>query len=97
MTTPTLSRTNEWAMRRSSAYALLFGRAFLQVALVSANVVQIARGQYGGAFVVGSAISWLWFKNARGAARIDVAGAAEVYALGAACGTVAGMLLSHFF
>lgn len=77
------------------AYAVIFGRAFLQVALVSANVVQIARGHYGGAFMVGCAISWLWFKNARGAARVDVSGAAEVYALGAGCGTAVGMLLSH--
>lgn len=84
-------------MPRSSAYALLFGRAFFQVALVSANVVQIARGQYGGAFVVGSAISYLWFFNARGAALSGLPGAAAVvYALGAGAGTVAGMWLSRF-
>ncbi len=74
------------------AYALIFGRAFLQVSLVAANVVQIATGHYLGGFVVGTAISWLWFTNARTAARSDLPGAAAVYALGAGTGTVAGML-----
>lgn len=76
-------------------YASLFGRAFLQVSLVALNVAQIAKGHYGGAFVVGGCISWLWFRNARSAAHTDAPGAAYVYALGAAVGTVTGMLISH--
>lgn len=78
-------------------YASLFGRAFLQVSLVALNVTQIARGHMGGAFVVGFLISLLWFFNARSAGRSDAPGAAWCYALGAGCGTVAGMLLSQWW
>lgn len=77
-------------------YLLIFGRAFLQVALVSANVYQIAEGRYVGGFVVGTAISYLWHRNARSAARVDLRGAAVTYALGAGCGTVTGMALSRW-
>lgn len=74
--------------------ARLFGRAFLQVSLVAANVVQIAKGQYLGMFLVGFAISWLWFGNARAAGRGE---AGQIfYALGAGCGTVIGCYLSRF-
>jgi hypothetical protein len=76
-------------------YALLFGRAFLQVSLVSANVVQIAHAQYLGAFIVGTLISLLWFFNARSAALNTLPGAAACYALGAGVGTVAGAWLSR--
>ena len=77
-------------------YASLFGRAFLQVALVALNVSQIAKGNYGGALVVGGAISFLWFRNARSAAHVELPGAALVYAAGAGIGTVTGMFLSRF-
>ena len=80
----------------ASSYLRLFGRAFLQVSLVAANVAQIAQGRYVGAFVVGSAISFLWFRNAREAGRSEVPGAAAVYALGAGLGTAMGMTLSRF-
>lgn len=70
----------------------LFGQAFAYVSLVTTNVVQIAHGNVLGGFVVGTLISWLWFKNARDASRVDVVGAAEAYALGAGLGTVAGIL-----
>ena len=72
----------------------LFWRSFFQVSLVSLNVVQLARRQYVGAFLVGTAISYLWFKNARSAGRADAPGAAAIYALGAGCGTVAGLWIS---
>jgi hypothetical protein len=77
------------------SYAALFGRSFLQVALVAANVVQLAKGQYIGSFIVGTAISWLWFGNAREAGRNDLPGAAFAYALGAGFGTVTGLFLSR--
>lgn len=77
-------------------YASIFGRAFLQVALVALNVSQIARGHYGFAFLTGWAISALWWSNARGAGRSEVRGAGLVYSVGAAFGTVAGMGLSRF-
>ena len=76
-------------------YFRLFGRAFLQVALVAANIVQIAKGQYVGMFVVGAAISYLWFGNAREAGRSELPFAAMIYALGAGTGTVVGTILSR--
>lgn len=78
------------------SYLSLFGRAFVQVALVAANVSQIATGHYAGAFVVGSLISFVWFLNARSAGRSELPGAAVVYALGAGCGTAMGMFLSRY-
>lgn len=77
-------------------YLGLFGRAFLQVALVALNVAQIAKGNYATAFLTGWAISALWWSNARGAGRSEVRGAALAYSVGAAFGTVAGMSLSRF-
>lgn len=76
-------------------YGSLFLRAFLQVSLVALNVSQIAKGNYVGGFVVGGAISLLWFTNARSAGREEVRGAAVAYALGASAGTVTGMFLSR--
>ena len=74
----------------------LFLRGWLQVALVSANVVQVSQQRYGAAFVTGGAISLVWWHNAHSAGRNDVAGGGFAYALGAACGTVSGMwLASH--
>lgn len=74
-------------------YAETFGRGFALVSLTAANVGQIAAHRYGGAFVCGFLISWLWWRNARGAAHDDVAGVRECYALGAACGTAFGIWL----
>lgn len=73
--------------------AATFSRGFALVACTAANVRQIASGHYGGAFVLGCAISWLWFRNARGAAHDSVPYLRECYALGAGCGTITGMLL----
>lgn len=75
------------------AYALTLGRGWLIVALTSANVRQIAAGHYSGAFLVGFAISYVWFGNSRQAALTDLPGARWCYALGAALGTVTGMYL----
>lgn len=76
---------------------VLFLRAFAQVFLVSVNVSQIAAGHYTGAFLVGGAISWMWFGNAKSAGRADDAWSRSVYTLGAALGTVAGMALSRCY
>lgn len=76
-------------------YASLFGRAFLQVFLVAVNVSQIAAGHYVGAFLVGGAISWMWFGNARTAGQSEDAWGRAVYTAGAALGTVGGMALSR--
>jgi len=68
-----------------------FVRGFALVALTAANVGQIAAHRYGGAFVCGFLISWLWWRNARGAAHDDAVGLREAYALGAGCGTAFGI------
>lgn len=75
-------------------YLRLFLRGFVQVALVSLNVRQVAQGHYGGAFFVGGLISLVWWSNSS-KHREDVAGAGAMYALGAACGTVTGMYLGR--
>lgn len=74
-------------------HVAIFLRGFLIVTLTAANVGQIARGHYGGAFVGGTAISFVWWGNSRGAAHSDVRFARECYAFGAGLGTLTGMLL----
>ena len=70
-----------------------FWRGFLIVCLTAANVAQISQHHYVGAFACGSAISWVWYRNARGAALESLPWLRECYAAGAGCGTVAGMLI----
>lgn len=65
------------------------------VTLTAANVAQIAARHWGGAFLGGFAISFVWWGNSRGAAHTEVRFARECYALGAGCGTVCGMLLAR--
>lgn len=78
-------------------HLLLALRGFTIVLLTSLNVVQIAGGHYGGAFVVGGAISWVWFGNSRTAAHSQAPYARQAYALGAALGTIAGMFIGRLF
>lgn len=68
-------------------------RGFLIVTLTAMNVAQIAGHHYGGAFVCGAAISWVWWRNAHSAAHESVPYLREYYALGAGLGTVTGMWL----
>lgn len=75
----------------------LFLRGFLIVTLTAGNVGQIARGHFGGAFLGGCAISFVWWGNSRGAAHSEVPYARECYAAGAGCGTLFGMLLVRWF
>ncbi len=71
-------------------YLRLFGTAFLQVMLVGANVVQIARQEYAGAFVVSFLIQCTWWMNVNGT-RTSVPLGWLAYACGGACGVVTGM------
>lgn len=77
------------------AYAALFLRGFLIVALTAANVRQIAAQRYGSAFLVGVGISLVWWFNSNTAAHSTLTGAAIVYAIGAGFGTVVGMYLTR--
>ena len=65
--------------------------------LTATNISQVAAHHYLGAFVVGVAISWVWWRNSHGAAHDDAPQARECYAFGAGCGTVAGMMLMQYW
>lgn len=78
-------------------YSRLFFRGCAQVALVSANVVQVASGQYVGAFMVGTAISMVWYSNTRSVIRVDLPGAGLCYGVGAGVGTILGMYLARLW
>jgi hypothetical protein len=77
-------------------YRSLFLTAFLQVALVAGQTVLLARGNWIGIGIVGFCISWVWFGNARNAARSELPHARLVYATGAMVGTLTGALTAHW-
>lgn len=74
-------------------YLKLFCRGFGIVSLTAMNVRQIADAHYGPAFVVGCAISGVWWFNSRSAAHSEAVGAWMAYALGAGLGTMFGMVV----
>lgn len=67
------------------------GRGFSIVVLVSMNTYQIAHEHYLGAFIIGTAISMLWWMNARTSARSEIAYGPVLYGFGAGIGTVTGI------
>lgn len=69
----------------------LWLRGFLIVFCTALNVKLISRGLYVGAFLTGFAISIVWWSNVGHASEDKSWRAGTCYALGAACGTVAGM------
>ncbi len=71
---------------------MLFLQGLVYVGLQAANIAQIAKRHYVGAFLVGYLISWLWSLNVKGVAFRSGWGAVW-YALGAGCGTITGMVL----
>jgi hypothetical protein len=76
-------------------YVRLFCRGFVLVAMTALNVRSIAHGHYVLALLGGFGISFVWFGNSRTAAHSELRWAREVYAAGAACGTVTGMWLGR--
>jgi hypothetical protein len=77
------------------SYGALFGRGLLIVTLTAFNVKSISHGAYVAALLGGFGISFVWFTNSRTAAHSDLRWAREVYACGAAAGTVLGMWLGR--
>jgi hypothetical protein len=75
----------------------LWWRGFCIVALTATNVVQVTEGHWLGAFVVSFAISFVWWGNANRAAHHPARFGREVYALGAACGTVVGLVVTRWW
>jgi hypothetical protein len=76
-------------------YVRLFLRGFVIVTLTAWNVRHIAALQYPWAFAGGFGISFVWWGNSRGAAHSALRWSREVYAVGAALGTVFGMWLGR--
>jgi hypothetical protein len=74
----------------------LAARGWLIVTLTALNVTQIAAGRYVAAFLVGMAISGVWWFNSRNAAHSEATGAWFAYAFGAGLGTVTGMWLGKW-
>lgn len=74
---------------------IIFGRAFGIVTCTALNVSQIAHAHFVSAFFTGSMLSFFWWMNTKTAAKSDLRGAQLCYALGAGCGTVAGMFLGR--
>lgn len=71
-------------------------RGFVIVSLMASNTVQIAGQHVVGAFVVGFAISAVWWSNAH-AAKLDAPYAPVAYGVGAALGTVSGMAFTAWW
>lgn len=75
---------------------LLFLSGMVQVLLVAINTYQLAHKKWIGCFVIGFLISFVWTFNVK---RIAFGKFWEriIYALGAAVGTILGLLLSILF
>jgi hypothetical protein len=87
-----------WSVSRTEHSPILaacrvVARGFTIVVLTAANVYQVAHAHYLGAFVVGMAISIVWYSNAKTTARSDVPYAGLLYGLGAGIGTITGMFV----
>jgi hypothetical protein len=80
----------------SQMLSSVFFRAFLIVTCISANTSHIAQGYFGRAFFTGFLISLLWWVNARSASKCSHPFASIVYAIGAAVGTVTGMMIASY-
>ena len=72
----------------------LFLAAFSQVGLVAVNIYQVSNQYYIGAFIVGFLISILWSFNVTKIAFGNIVDRI-LYSLGAATGTVCGIVLSN--
>ena len=76
-------------------YVLLFFTGALQVALVAANTWQIAHEKWIGMFFIGFGISFVWVFNVKRAAFSNWK-EKIIYPLGAAFGTIIGVLLTKW-
>lgn len=76
-------------------FLTVWRRAFTIVTCTALNVSQVAGVHYFSAFFTGGLLSYIWWTNTKTAAKVEGEGAHIAYALGAACGTVAGMYLGR--
>ena len=84
-------------MSPRAPYVSTFLRGFIIVMLTAMNVIQMTGRHYGGALFCGAALSWVWWRNAHGAAHESAPFLRECYATGAGAGTIAGMALMHWW
>lgn len=82
---------------RSLRLMQLAARAAAQTSLITANTYQVAHGHLLGVFVVGCAISWLWWWNAGHAGRSTDRLDGLVYGAGAGLGSVLGVVGAEWF
>lgn len=77
-------------------YVTLFLTGLLQVFLVAANTRQVSRGYLMGSYIVGFGISLVWAYNVH---HVAISGplAGFIYAQGAACGTVLGIVATRWW
>lgn len=71
----------------------IFKTSFIQVFLVSLNTVFLSKGIWLGVAIAGFAISYFWVSNVK---KANIATKAEqiIYATGAMCGGLCGLLLT---
>ncbi len=74
----------------------LFFQSFFQIGLVAISTILITKGYLIGIFIVSFLISLLWAFNVSRVA-ISTLNQKITYALGAGCGSVAGVLILKFF
>jgi hypothetical protein len=74
----------------------LLTTGFLQIMLVCINTYQVAHAKWLGVFVVGFGISFLWSFNVKQIAFGTVQDRI-LYALGAAVGSIAGLLIAKLY
>ena len=72
----------------------LFLTAFMQVFLVAANTLFIARLFYPGIIIAGFGISWFWSGNVK---KISLSGIKSrlIYSTGACLGGISGVFISQ--
>jgi hypothetical protein len=73
----------------------IFFQSFFQIGLVAINTMLISKGIFIGVFVVSFLISLLWAFNVSKVA-ISTMKQKIIYAFGAGCGAVIGLLLISF-
>ena len=73
----------------------LFSTGFIQVFFVAINTYLIAKGIFYGVFLCGFIISFIWSHNIRKIAFGDIKDR-TFYSLGAATGSVIGLLVSIY-
>lgn len=74
----------------------IFLQSFFQIGLVAINTMLISRGFYMGIFIVSFLISLLWAFNVSKVA-ISTIRQKIIYALGAGCGAIIGLIVITFF